>query len=298
MVVLCVVESIGSSPGRAGFKMAVTREDMYGSIGGGSMEHKLVELARSLLEEPERFPFVKRQVHQADLGADRSGMICSGEQTVAFHLLWQQQSAFVQRLMDHARNGGQGELELSSKGMSFHPEQVPSTPVFEQSAPAHWRYREPVVARPRIAIVGGGHVSLALSRTMAQLGFHVHVYEDRNGLNTLQENVHADARSIVDYDRIADHLGDDPELFIVLATFGYRTDERVLRRIIRGRYRYLGMLGSAAKVSTMFDGLRAEGFTTEELSRVHAPVGLPINSRTPEEIAVSIAAEIIRIKNT
>ncbi len=86
--VLCVVESIGSSPGRRGFKMCVVQGGgMFGSIGGGSMEHKLVELARTLFERNDGFPLLKRQIHQADIGQDRSGMICSGEQTVAFFRL-------------------------------------------------------------------------------------------------------------------------------------------------------------------------------------------------------------------
>ena len=80
-------------------------------------------------------------------------------------------------------------------------------------------------------------------------------------------------------------------------SFGYRTDAIALRQLIRRRWKYLGMLGSAEKVRTLFDDLRAEGFTEEELARVHAPIGLPIHSKTPEEIAVSIAAEIVRVKN-
>ncbi len=94
-----------------------------------------------------------------------------------------------------------------------------------------------------------------------------------------------------------EHLPADPDLFVVLASFGYRTDDQVLRQLIRHRYGYIGMLGSAEKVRVMFEAMRAEGFTDEELARVHAPIGLPIRSRTPEEIAVSIAAQVILVKN-
>ena len=84
----------------------------------------------------------------------------------------------------------------------------------------------------------------------------------------------------------------------MLVSHGYRTDEKILRKLIRKKYKYIGMLGSEAKVMKLFAGLRADGFTKEEIARVHAPIGLPIHSRTPEEIAVSIAAEIIRMKNS
>ena len=289
-VLLCVVESIGSSPGRKGFKMCVTSGGaMFGSIGGGSMEHKLVELARSLMDKPVEFPFVKRQIHQAGIGQDRSGMICSGEQTVAFYLFDKEQLAFCADLVAEMDPGTSRDLLLTSEGIqlsSHAPEVVPE-----------WSYHQPLLVQPRIAIIGGGHVSLALSRTMNQLGFHVQVFDDRDGLNTIRENAFAHERSFVDYHRIGEHLPEDPDLFIALVSFGYRTDELVLRQLIRRQYKYLGMLGSAEKVRTMFAAMRQDGFTDDELARVRAPIGLPIHSRTPEEIAVSIAAEIIRVKN-
>ena len=159
-------------------------------------------------------------------------------------------------------------------------------------------YREPLNAQPRIAIVGGGHVGFALSRMMHQLGFLVHQFDDRAELNTMTSNTFAHQRSIINYHEIDKHLPDDPGLFVVLVSHGYRTDEKILRKLIRKKYKYIGMLGSEAKVMKLFAGLRADGFTKEEIARVHAPIGLPIHSRTPEEIAVSIAAEIIRMKNS
>lgn len=293
-VLLCVVESIGSSPGRAGFKMAVTSGGaMFGSIGGGSMEHKLVELARSLMDQPGQLPFLKRQIHQAGIGQDRSGMICSGEQTVAFYNVQLPALADIVELMER---GADGTLVFDHSGFSIAPGTATATS-FQRTTETIWVYTEPLNSRPRIAIVGGGHVSLALSRVMNDLGFHVHVFDDRDDLNTLRANAFAHERSIVDFHRITEHIPDDPELFIALVSFGYRTDDVALRLLIRRRYRYLGMLGSAEKVRTMFDAMRADGFTEEDLARVHAPIGLPIHSRTPNEIAVSIAAQIIAVKN-
>lgn len=292
-VLLCVVESIGSSPGRAGFKAFVGDDGtLVGSIGGGSMEQKLVTLARSWMQAPPAPPFLKRQVHQADIGHDRSGMICSGEQTVAFLRIGPEHAALIASLLDRIAEDASASLQLDAQGLALVEGRRRA-----YEAGAQWRYTEPLDDRPRIAIVGGGHVGLALSRTMHQLGFHVHVLDDRAGLNTLDANVHAHRRTIVDYGRIAEALPEDPELFVVLASFGYRTDEQVLRHILHHRFRYLGMLGSAAKVATLFAALRADGFTDEAIARVHAPIGLPILSRTPEEIAISIAAEIIRVKN-
>ncbi len=295
LALLCVVESIGSSPGRAGFKMCIAPNSaLFGSIGGGIMEKKLVDLTTDLMGKMQAFPYLKRQVHQADLGKDRSGMICSGEQTVAGFLLHGQEAdllvaailaAFDDRIQPC-------ELEYSARGIRI-------VPAGERGAlpDAEWCFYETLGTQLRIAIVGAGHVSLALSRQMEMLGFHITVFDDRQGLNTWEANTWAHEKRLMDYADMAAHLPSDPDLYVVLASVGYRTDDIVLRQLIRNSYKYLGMLGSAEKVRVMFEAMRSDGYTEEELARVHAPIGLPIHSRTPEEIAVSIAAEIIGVRN-
>lgn len=296
LALLCVVESIGSSPGRAGFKMCLPIDStLVGSIGGGIMEKKLVDLTADLMDRENSFPFLKRQVHQADLGKDRSGMICSGEQTVAGFFLYE--AAAIQLVADILAafddREQPRELEFSSKGIRIIP--AGERRALEED---EWCYYEALRTQPRIAIVGAGHVSLALSRQMDLLGFHVTVFDDRQGLNTWHANTFAREKVLVDYGRIAEHLPSDPDLYVVLASVGYRTDDLILRQLIHNRYKYLGMLGSAEKVRVMFEAMRKDGFSEAVLNRVHAPIGLPIHSRTPEEIAVSIAAEIIGVKNT
>lgn len=258
------------------------------------MEKKLVDLTTDLMEKEHGFPFLKRQVHQADQGKDRSGMICSGEQTVAGFLLQGQEAdllvaailaAFDDRIQPC-------ELEYSAQGIRIFPAGERGA-----SPDASWCFYEALGTQHRIAIVGAGHVSLALSRQMEMLGFHITVFDDRQGLNTWEANTWAHEKRLVDYAHMAVHLPSDPDLYVVLASVGYRTDDIVLRQLIRNSYKYLGMLGSAEKVRVMFEAMRANGYTAEELARVHTPIGLPIHSRTPEEIAVSIAAEIIRAKN-
>src|SRR5262245_16085885 len=102
---LYVIRSEGSSPGRQGFAMVVDEKEISGSIGGGFMEHKLVELARSRLKSKST-PFLKRQVHRKDVGEDQSGMICSGEQTVAFYFLQPSDKSWVQRVNECLQDDG------------------------------------------------------------------------------------------------------------------------------------------------------------------------------------------------
>ena len=85
------------------------------------MEHKLVELARSLMDQPERFPFLKRQIHQGGIGQDRSGMICSGEQTVAFHLLQPVHEGFIREVIQELDGSVGVNLELSHEGLWTAP---------------------------------------------------------------------------------------------------------------------------------------------------------------------------------
>lgn len=295
-VLVHVVESMGSSPGRAGFRLFVRADgSLCGSIGGGSMEHKLVELVRSLHGKPEAFPFLKRQVHRSDAPAERSGMICSGEQSMAFLRLTAADASAIDHLVQALEAGRSTVLHLHPQGLSVG-EQAQELG-FRQNSGSDWGYRERIAFAEHVLIIGGGHVGMALSRTMAQLGFHVHQMDDRPALNTMEANVHAHQRTVTDYTAVGTLIADDPSLYVVLVSFGYRTDDVLLRQLVRKRFKYLGMLGSAEKVKRLFAGMLADGWTAEELARVRAPIGLPINSRTPEEIAVSIAAEIVQVKN-
>lgn len=327
-VLLVVVESIGSSPGRAGFKALVTAAgELHGSIGGGSMEHKLVELARAWLAvvaagsrggdhaggkraltsgsrggDPEGAmagrPFLKRQIHRADAPADRSGMICSGEQTVAFYPLGEERLHAVEQVVASMGKAEGAWLQFHEAGFELVDAATVPAKCFTHPSPVEWSYTEPLDERPRIVILGAGHVGLALSRIMAQLGFHVHLMDDRADLNTMAANEWAHVRSVVDYGHIGAWIADDPGLYIVLVSFGYRTDALLVRQLLRKRFKYIGMMGSAGKIEKLLADLHEDGFTEQEIGRLHSPIGLPIHSKTPEEIAVSIAAEIIAVKNS
>jgi xanthine dehydrogenase accessory factor len=87
------------------------------------------------------------------------------------------------------------------------------------------------------------------------------------------------------------------ESFVVVMTLGYASDEIAIRSLVDKEFKYFGVLGSKAKMAVLLKALKEQGFPPDNLSRIHTPIGLPINSHTPEEIAVSISAEIISVKN-
>jgi xanthine dehydrogenase accessory factor len=241
---------------------------------------------------------LKRQIHRAEEPTDRSGMICSGEQTVAFFQLGKKEVKLVREVSDGLQHGRTIGLLLGNEGIRTGDlPRAADDKVLHKQDPEHWHYRERLGSMPRIIILGAGHVGLALSRTMNQLGFHVHLMDDRADLNTMAANQWAHTRSVVDYEHIGDVITADPELYVVLVSFGYRTDDVLVRQLVRKRFKYLGMMGSVEKIRKLLADMRKDGFSEEELARIRTPIGLPINSKTPEEIAVSIAAEIVLVKN-
>ena len=299
-ILMYVLRSEGSSPGRQGFHMTIAPDlEMCGSIGGGIMEHKLVELSRSLLsaEDSGFKPFIKHQVHR-DGERDKSGMICSGEQTIAFFHLEKKDILWLGELLNHFSNNTSVVLSLNGNGVSLLTDNNTLThPQFESYEDHSWTYRERLGFKEIVYIIGAGHVGLALSRLMRDLDFYVIIIDDRKGLNTLESNQYAHKKIVQNYDEIASVVAEGKNTYVIVASFGYRTDKVILRHLSGRNYNYLGMMGSKEKVKRLFEELQAEGHGAEVLEKIHSPIGVAINSKTPMEIAVSVAAEIIQVKN-
>jgi xanthine dehydrogenase accessory factor len=309
LMLVLVVESRGSSPGRPGFKMAVTSSGrVLGTIGGGAMEKELAAQAADLLARGTGRPRLLKLLHHEGAGGSRpngsgsavrhSGGICSGWQRLALLPLAGGDSDAVDSLLFALKRNRPGRLQFSPRGMEFLPRKSPhGAAVFSLRPAGDWTFREEAGQRPVLTIIGGGHVGLALSRVMAGLDFHVRVLDDRAELATMEANVFAQEKHVVSYRGIGRRVEEGRQSYAVIMTFGHEADERVLRQLAGRKLRYLGLMGSPAKIAQIFARLRKKGVSAASLSRVHAPVGLPIHSHTPEEIAVSIAAEIIQVKN-
>lgn len=156
---------------------------------------------------------------------------------------------------------------------------------------------EPIV-EPRLVLFGGGHVSAAIARVAASVGFRVVVAEDREDFAAAAR--HPDARETwcAPLEQSAARLGAAEDDFVIAVSRGHDQDGLVLAALARAgaRPRYLGMIGSRAKRAQVFDKLAAAGVAPEFLERVRTPIGLPIGARTHEEIAVSVVAELIAVR--
>ena len=156
---------------------------------------------------------------------------------------------------------------------------------------------EPIEPSPAVYIFGAGHVGQFVGRVAHDAGFQVHVIDDREKFANRER--FPEAAEIV-VDDIPDWLARTPlpsTAYAVVVTRGHRHDLDALRALTRHNLRYLGLIGSRAKVKRIYDVLAEDGsITVEQLERVHAPIGLDIGAVTPQEIAVSIVAELIAIR--
>ena len=300
VALLAVLHHEGSSPGRQGFKMAVRISgEMCGSIGGGIMEHKLVELAKKMLEDNQTEPVLKHQVHSKLVPHNQSGMICSGHQSVGIYPLQVADLPEVEKIIAAMKSRKKGVLQLIEKGVSFFPDMhQPVRFGFSSQKPTVWQYTEVLPERETIYIVGGGHVALAFSKVMSLLDFELHLFDDREGLDTFEQNQIVHFKTLTPYSQLDALIPDDEQSYVVIMTFGYRSDKEALKQLAGKNFRYLGLMGSKTKVAQLFDELREEGFAEETLQKIYSPIGLQIKSETPEEIAISVAAQIIQVKNS
>ncbi|MCL4474850.1 MAG: XdhC/CoxI family protein [Nitrospirae bacterium] len=155
-------------------------------------------------------------------------------------------------------------------------------------------YIEPVVPEPRLIILGAGHVGKALSKVAGFSGFKVTVADDRTEYANRELLPDADDVIVSDFDTVFRKVPVDRSMYIVIATRGHNHDLEALKAALRTDAQYIGLMGSRRKKALIFKTLQSEGFSEDDISRVIIPVGLPISSVTPEEIAVSIMAQIIR----
>jgi len=297
-ILLYVLKSQGSSPGRQGFKMVVSENgEMMGSIGGGIMEHKLIELAKSKLQTKDLSIVFKHQIHSKSVVNNQSGMICSGEQSIVLIPLTEKDIPTVEQIVDCLQKGIDGELKISPEGLEFLPSITDKSYSFKFVNEDNWQYTEKLGFKKFAYILGGGHVGNALSKVLVDLEFHCTVIDNRPQLHTLENNVYAHQKRVLDYANLGQHIKEGEDVYIFIMTFGYRSDLEVLKQLIDKKVAFKGMMGSAEKVKQLMEEMKNLGFSEAQLATVYSPIGLDIKSRTPQEIAISIAAQLIQLAN-
>ena len=150
--------------------------------------------------------------------------------------------------------------------------------------------------KEEVLIFGAGHIAVCVSKLAKTVGFRVTIIDDRKEFANQDRFPEADEIIAEDTEKALTHLNITPSTYIIVLTRGHLKDEEVLGSVIKSSAAYIGMIGSQKKNATVFQRLIKKGISQEELDKVHTPIGIDINAQTPEEIAVSIMAEIIQVK--
>ncbi len=158
-------------------------------------------------------------------------------------------------------------------------------------------YIEPIEPSPELYIIGAGHVGFHLARLAADVGFRVHVVDDREKFANAERFPTATEVVVDDVPAWIDRADLPAHAYAVIVTRGHTNDLEALRALAPRELRYLGLIGSRAKVARIYEALAADQMPPDVLRRVHAPIGLDIGAVTPQEIAVSILAELIAVKH-
>ncbi len=297
-VLLVVAESSNSSPGRQGFKMVITEDaKQFGTIGGGIMEKDMIEYALDLLFGNES-KLIKKLHHTNNTKFEKSGLICGGYQTIIFSVIDKSQTTLIENILSSLSEKQNNELSITPKSIEYEAADNLNPISFTYKSDEDWNYKENI-GIPLIAyIAGGGHVGLAVSRIMKSLGFHVVVFDHREDVFTLEQNTFANEIIITNYDDIGSRILESERSYIIIVTPMHAGDKDTLKSVIYKNVKYIGLMGSNRKIKSIFEALLADGADEELFKKVHTPIGLEIEAETPEEIAISIAAEIIKVKNS
>jgi xanthine dehydrogenase accessory factor len=155
---------------------------------------------------------------------------------------------------------------------------------------------EPIKSKPSLYIFGGGHISIPLSKIIKMTGFKVFIIDNRKEYANADRFPEADGLICKNFNEVLQDITINESSYIVIVTTEHKYDEQVLEMVIRSNAKYIGMVGSPKKRDIIFSNIISRGIPADLFKRVHCPVGIKINSETPEEIAVSIAAEIIKVQ--
>ena len=294
-----VADHTQHSPGTTGAKLLVAKDiDPVGTIGGGIMEYSILKRAKKILDQGSFTPEIQTLVHRKSGTGEKSGMICAGKQTNLYYLCQPEKDGdIIKKILTHLNGNDSAILSINTNGMNVQKKE----PYLDQSRikiyikGTDWRYEEQLMNFKRIAIIGGGHCSLALSRLMKQLGYDVFVFDTRENVSTVKENKYARFVQIVDDFQEVGKQINFPELTnVVVMTPDVVSDVRGLLGAKDLPFHFIGVMGSQPKIAEIIEQLKSEDISNDQLSKFTAPVGIPMASNTPEEIAVSVAAQILQ----
>lgn len=321
IALVTVISTTGSTPGKVGYKMLVWSKDRntLGTIGGGFVEAEIIGSAKNMLPTPEN------KVVKISLGKteDDERGICGGSIEFLIETFDKKALPLFEQLTGAIENADKGVL-LSIISPGRPPEKSLLQNAAQISNAAHINlpsqtaesiqklitreesakistgdgtqlFIETVAGPPVVFIFGAGHLAYYIAQYAKSMNFRITVCDDRPEFANKER--FPDADIIVEtFDTVFDKININKNSYIVIVTKGHKHDEIVLEQAVKTNAKYIGMVGSKRKVLTIFKHLQERGVPMETLSRVHSPIGVSIGAVTPEEIALSIVCELVKIR--
>jgi xanthine dehydrogenase accessory factor len=319
-----VVRTQGSTPREVGAKMVVRPSgDIVGTIGGGCGEAAVRQVAMSAIGDGER------QTMRLDLTDDvtlDTEMVCGGVMSVFIDLWDERDLEFLEAvnkgfeeskklalatpistaqarprrliLPDGQTVGTLGDEEVDAWVTSQALEALTQGATRTVTDPRKLLeiFIEVQISPPTLIIAGAGHIAVPLARLGTMMGFRVVVLDDRPAFANRERFPEADEVLAADFGETLSTYPLDDQIYIAIMTRGHSHDMECLLQVIESPVPYIGMIGSRRRVRGVFDLVKAEGYSEEALARVHAPIGLDIGAQTPEEIALSVMAEVVKAR--
>jgi xanthine dehydrogenase accessory factor len=317
-----IVSTRGSSPRHVDTSMLVRADgSIAGTIGGGPLEAAVIKSALDVLQS--------KHTRLMDFDSRQLGMLCGGGGSVLIERVDSARTEVLdlyRGLLDLLRSGRKGWIAavvrdgddgaatvskalVDSEG-SVYGDHIGSPEALQELTkkggtydliaaddPAAHTYIQPIASQGTAYVFGAGHCGEKLAPVLSSVGFATVVVDDRDDFAN-RERFPTAGRIVVPelFEGVVGTLPIDNDSYVVIVTRGHMYDRSVLRQALATRAGYIGMMGSRKKVAETLQVLREEGFSPENIARVHAPIGLPIGGETPEEIAISIAAEMIQVR--
>ncbi len=329
VVLASIIKQVGSSPRAIGTKCIVLEDgSIKGTIGGGLLEYQVMERAKESLKEG------KSTIIHFKLTGDevaKSDMLCGGVVDVYLEPLFPENAVardIFKRISSFINEGRKGLLlTLVSDGIKSEDEtnrllieedgstmgeirtvseegkqklakylKIKAPKLMEIEKGKESVFVEPVRPYDILYLFGAGHVSTFVASLASMVGFRVIVIDDRKEFANKERFKEADELIVLPFSDVFKKINISSSSYIAIITRGHIHDLNVLREALKKSDGYIGMIGSRRKREIIYQALIKEGVSDERLKQVHSPIGMDIDAETPEEIAVSIVAEIIRVR--
>ena len=327
LILARIIRRSGSAPRDVGSMCVVTKDAIFGSVGGGAIEYQMVQCARHLLDSAESSVY-RFRMNNEDVA--ESGMICGGDVDLFLEPIFpenQARSALYSEVASRIQAHAPGILITQIKdhvtadaintalfvtpdhtamgGIDGLPSQYQTYQYLDihHRAPFAWvsstgtapdLFIERIDLTHRVILFGAGHVSEYVAKLAKMVGFHVTVIDDREAFANKERFPEADSVIVDGLETVFNQLVITPGSYIVILTRGHLYDKSVLEKSLETDAGYIGMIDSKRKRNLIYRSLLEQGVEKEALEKVYSPIGVAINAQTPEEIAVSIVAELIQ----